>query len=104
MITIEQFLNQNIFLLASPLVQVLTEAEAAEYEEFYNAPYEEETEDYREVFEYWFISSYLAEKLREHDEIVTDYLGVYNVWHRCTTGQSIAIDCVIEDIYNELIK
>lgn len=63
-------------------------------------------EDYdpimKEVFEYWKVSRWLIEKLNTFCEPV---IQDYNIWGRCTTGQSIAIDGVIyqiaEDLWNE---
>ncbi len=61
--------------------------------------------DYRcEVFEHWLVSSWLGKKLKEKGETVEeDFMGLV-VWCRCTTGQAIYIDYVIQQIYNELIN
>jgi hypothetical protein len=55
----------------------------------------------REVLEHWVISGYLARKLEEHGETVFTFLGL-TIWGRATTGQSIAMDAVICDIYDTL--
>ncbi|MEM8719007.1 MAG: hypothetical protein AAGE84_06815 [Cyanobacteria bacterium P01_G01_bin.39] len=62
--------------------------------------------DYRsEVFEHWIVTSWLGKKLQEHDEtVVEDVLGIAYIWCRTTTGQAIHCDCVIQQIYNELIS
>ena len=62
--------------------------------------------DYRsEVFEHWIVTSWLGKKLQEHDEtVVEDVLGISYIWGRTTTGQAIHCDCVIQQIYNELIS
>lgn len=55
-----------------------------------------------EVYEHWMISDWLAEKLQEKGErIDRDFAGM-NVWGRTTTGQAIALDSVICQIYDEL--
>lgn len=54
------------------------------------------------MFEHWAVSSYLADKLREHGEKVLDFDN-FTVWARCTTGQAISIDGVIETIYREMM-
>lgn len=55
-----------------------------------------------EVFEYWAVSAWLGEKLKEQGELVDDdFLGLC-VWGRTTTGQSICMDGVIEAIYDSL--
>lgn len=59
----------------------------------------EDIEPYeREVYEHWIVSDWLADKLEAKGEKVDrDFAGL-TVWARTTTGQSIAIDGVIEDI------
>jgi hypothetical protein len=61
-------------------------------------------DDYRqEIFEHWIVSSWLANKLEEQGEtVVRDFYGL-DIWCRATTGQSICLDWVIQQIYNELI-
>lgn len=49
----------------------------------------------KEIYEYWKCSPWLINKLREMNEAVID---CEDIWCRCTTGQSIAIDDVIRDI------
>lgn len=56
-----------------------------------------------EVLEYWAVSEWLADKLKENGEAVTEF-GSTQVWGRTTSGQAIAIDRVIEDITEELYK
>jgi hypothetical protein len=59
-------------------------------------------DEYDEALEHWLISDWLADRLAERGEMVSkDILGL-TVWGRQTSGQSIALDCVICDIYNEL--
>lgn len=51
-----------------------------------------------EVFEHWIVSDFLAGKLEAHGQrILRDFFGL-TVWCRCTTGQSISIDGVIQQI------
>lgn len=58
--------------------------------------------DQCEVYEHWIVSGWLADKLEAHGEVVNrDFLGL-TIWGRCTTGQSISMDGVIEAIYDEL--
>ena len=61
-------------------------------------------DDYRsEVFEHWLVSSWLYQKLQEQGETVVELYGL-NIWCRTTTGMAIAYDCVIKEIYNDLIS
>lgn len=55
----------------------------------------------REVFEHWAVSKWLAEKLAAKGERVDmDFAGLC-VWGRTTTGQSISMDGVIQEIHAE---
>jgi hypothetical protein len=59
-------------------------------------------DEYREVFEYWLVSKFLAGKLEEHGEpVLFDFLGL-TIWGRCTTGQAICMDHVIGEIAEEM--
>lgn len=60
--------------------------------------YDEETDSYAEVFEWWAVSDWFGEKLKEKGEIIIDNIWGKSYWGRTTTGQSICIDGVIFDI------
>lgn len=55
----------------------------------------------KEVYEWWAVSDYLADKLEERGEVMYDGEDC-KIWGRCTTGQAISIDSVIEDIVKEM--
>lgn len=61
--------------------------------------YNEDTEEYAEVCEWWVVSSWLCDKLKEHGQVV---ITSENIWGRCTSGQAIFLDSVISDICKEL--
>lgn len=54
--------------------------------------------DGSEAFEHWLVSDWLARKLAEKGESVARDVAGLTVWARCTTGQAIALDSVIQDI------
>jgi hypothetical protein len=55
-------------------------------------------DDYgREAYEHWIVTPYLAGKLEEQGEIVGELFN-WKIWGRCTTGQAICLDGVIERI------
>ena len=57
----------------------------------------------RECYEFWLLSGWLGDKLEEKGErVVRDFLGLDTIWGRCTTGQMISMDGVIEEITREL--
>lgn len=54
-----------------------------------------------EPLEYWVVSNWFAERLEEHGELtVSD--GECTWWGRCTSGQAIYLDSIIEEIYDEI--
>jgi len=68
--------------------------------EEYQEPYDF-SEHYKEVFEYWIVDSWLAEKLKKEGElIVEDFMegAIGYIWCRTTTGQAISMDYVIREI------
>lgn len=55
----------------------------------------------RDVYEWWLVSDWLAEKLKSHGEVmVSDGWNQY--WGRCTTGQAILLDYVISKICEDM--
>ena len=62
-------------------------------------------EDYegnmQEVYEYYAVTPWLAEKLKAQGELVTEFFNLV-IWGRQTTGQLIYMDAVIDDITREL--
>lgn len=52
-----------------------------------------------EVFEHWIVDRWLAEELAERGETVGELFGL-RIWGRATTGQFIAMDEVIQAIFN----
>lgn len=57
--------------------------------------------NYIEVFEWWLVSPWLAKKLEEKGEIITETY-TNKIWGRCATGQAILLDHVISEICNDL--
>lgn len=55
-----------------------------------------------EPYEFWIISDFLGEKLKELEEIVVnDFLG-FTIWGRCTTGQAIKLDSCISKVCEDM--
>ena len=56
--------------------------------------------DEKEIFEWYLVSDWFIDKLREKNEPVIDNdYGEY--WGRCCTGQSIYLDHVIQELAYE---
>lgn len=56
----------------------------------------------REVFEHWIVSKWLGKKLEERGEKVDFGFCSHVIWARTTTGQAIAMEGIIRDIWLEL--
>jgi len=54
-----------------------------------------------EALEFWIVSDYFFRKLQERGEMVTEFKGLL-IWGRTTSGQSISIDGVIDDIAKDM--
>ena len=107
--TIREFVNREVYVNASHLVENCIYASDMQstfkrFEDFdveLWSQYDEETDTFTEVFEWWIVSSWLGRKLLEKDEIIIK-TGNLTIWGRTTTGQHITMDSIIEDIYNEI--
>jgi len=97
----------NVSLLVSYILQVAEEGKKGkeapftsdDVENFYETSEDENDDDVgdpKEVFEWWAVSKWFLEKLREKKEVVIDTYPP--IWGRTTTGQAILLDSVISEI------
>lgn len=76
------------------------------YDNYDNSPFDENDLDLLlccedEIYEWWAVSTWLGEKLKEQGCVVIDsYCKSY--WGRCTTGQSISLDCCMANIAKDM--
>lgn len=56
-----------------------------------------------EIFEFWVVDNWFANRLAERGEAVSDLFD-FKIWGRSTTGQAIAMDYLILSIAEENIK
>ncbi len=54
-----------------------------------------------EPFEFWIVTDYFGEKLKEKGEIVEDFLG-FTIWGRQCSGQAILLDGVVSEIAKDM--
>ena len=54
-----------------------------------------------EVYEHWIVTNWFANKLAEKGETTGEVAGL-TIWGRCTTGQSMSLDYVVQQIAMEL--
>lgn len=101
----QQFVYREVICCVSMLIITLIEWSPNEqfYDFFETFLRDDEDGNPIEVFEYWFVSDFLGEKLEAKGEMIAhDFFG-HTVWGRTCTGQAIAMDHVIREIYAELI-
>jgi len=128
---LDKFVDQNIHHLCNHYIQLLREHDFDEFNDsVQNMYFEDEISEleiqldeleadnhYRsdqiqeqiqelqdsgkEVYQWFFISSWLAEKLLAKNEVIFDSWDG-QIWGRTCCGQSIVLDSVIESIYDDL--
>ena len=54
-----------------------------------------------EYMELWFVSSFIADRLKEQNETIVEW-GWHNLWLRNGTGQALYMDCCWLDIAKQL--
>lgn len=70
-------------------------------QDFYAQGYADHADIEVEALEFWNVGEFLAKKLEEHGEKVTEVFGMY-IWSRTCSGQGIYCDYVIETIANNV--
>lgn len=103
----EHVVRKEVIFCASHLVQELLSNPNSQLEDELNhVCYYHSTspdDEYREVFEHWIVSEWLATQLEKRGESVAEICNAW-IWGRTTTGQAISSDSVIEDIATELFS
>jgi hypothetical protein len=62
----------------------------------------EENQQPQEIFEWWVVSAWFSKKLlMEGEPVLENSYGIW--WGRCTTGQAISMDYVIQKIYDDMM-
>jgi hypothetical protein len=101
---LSDFVAREVLYSVSTLIQDIGEDSLLQndiYDYMDNFEEDKETGEYPEILEYWLVSDYLLNRLKEKGEVVMeDYHGL-SIWGRTCSGQSIMLDNVIEDIYIE---
>jgi hypothetical protein len=57
--------------------------------------------EYRDALEHWCVSPWLFRQLETKGEMVAEILG-FHIWGRPTSGQSVYLDSVMQEIASEL--
>lgn len=99
--------SRNVFggieLDAIEHLYITDEATARDYGYASLAAMQEAGEDRQEIYEWWFVSQWLYDRLRAENEPVIDSAYGY-LWGRTCTGQAIFLDPVIEKIYDDVMR
>jgi hypothetical protein len=97
---ISAFVEKHVFVNQTLLVSDLLETFEDMRDEISNSTDTDEegnTVD-KEIHEWWIVSDWLLSQLESRSEpILKDRYGVW--WGRCCTGQAIANDTVIQEIF-----
>lgn len=88
--------EEILVLLEEFGVESLDDIDAEELCDKYSLDY-----DYYEPYEFWIVTDWLGDKLKEKGEIVQEFMG-FTIWGRLTTGQAILLDSVISKICEDL--
>ena len=89
--TTQQIVNDLILYEQSYVINELLRVNDALWDTIAN------TEEYDEVFEWWLVTPYMAELLKENGEVIFSDYDCY-WWGRTTTGQALYMDWVIQEI------
>lgn len=90
------YYNEELEELKKELENVTNEEETEELEE--EIQYMEDNQELQDIFEWYFVSGWLYEKLRDNGEPVINCDYGY-IWGRTCTGQAIILDYVIQQIF-----
>ncbi len=98
-----EFVDREVNHNVSPLVGLFHHQNTDEmYEKYIElVPHSDAEGEPVEIMQYYSVSEWLAHQLKEREEAVTMNFYGMPVWGRTTCGQSIRMDSVIRDIYQE---
>lgn len=97
----DRLINESQELLDNEEISEATHERNVKLIEEARQDFEDNTIDneQQEIFEYWKVSDYLAEKLTEKGACIIES---ESIWGRTTTGQAILLDYVISQICAEM--
>ena len=94
----ERIVNREIFTICNELILDPKE-EYIEFDNYYN----DETDEFKEIFVYYIVSDWIYEQLQSIDACVTQYKGLY-IWGRTDFGQSLDMNHELKQIAKNIIK
>ena len=95
------FVHAHVLVCQTSLVEELLKQEILHCDDITNLSVDDE--DPQDIYEWWIVDRWLLDKLEAHGQptLRTEYS---DWWGRTATGQAIALDCVIEEIYQSIGK
>lgn len=98
-ILVRKIIREDIYCNQSRLIDELLNAGVSgfDYDNLINEPADIDSEEYREIFEWWAVSQWLASHLKGVGAplIDNDY-GIW--WGRTECGQSLEFDARLDDV------
>ena len=101
----ERIIEQEIYMRANRIFDYISANDYATIDDWQNLLIEggDDWGDIKDIFEYYFISDWLAQKLIEAGEPILDSeILDYPIWGRTCTGQAIILDGTIQEIVKGL--
>ncbi len=96
----EKIVNNEVLHLCNELMEYASVN--GDYIEFDNS-YDEENDEYYEIFQYFIITDWLYEQLAEIGACVAEFKGFY-IWGRCDFGQSMDMNSELKQVAKNIIK
>lgn len=95
------FVHNHVLVCQTSLVEELLKREILSCDDIANLSTGDE--DPQDIHEWWIVDRWLLDKLEAHGQpVLRNEYGDW--WGRTATGQAIALDCVIEEIYQSIGK
>ena len=92
----DRLINREIFTSCNELIEDVDDV-------WMDNHYNEETDEYYEIFQYFIVSKWLYEKLAKIGACITEYKGLY-IWGRCDFGQGLDMNSELKQIAKNIIK
>lgn len=97
---VETIINRDVFTLCNELVEYASSND--DYIEFDNS-YDEENDEYYEIYQYFIISDWLYEELSKIGGCVAEFKGFY-IWGKCDFGSSMDMNYELKTIAKNVIE
>lgn len=97
---VETIVNRDVLHLCNQLVEYASEND--DYIEFEN-DYDEESDEYAEIYQYFIISDWLYKELQRIKGCVAEFKGFY-IWGKTDFGQGMDMNGELKTIARDVIK